>query len=158
MIRLRLAFALTTLAVCAGNVQSAPIHAPQAEVMDRLAVAFATRDPARLTMAFRAMGDYGMPAADIVESSINAMGYRHLENNEIEAAISVFQLNTDTVPISANTCDSLGEAIMNKGDHETAIRYYRRSLELDPDNSNAARMIGQMIGEQQLSHASGNKS
>ena len=158
MIRLRLGFALTILAGCAANVQSAPIYAPQAEVMDRLAAAYATHDPARLTMAFRAMGDYGLPAADIVESSINAMGYRHLENSEIETAISVFQLNTDTFPASANTWDSLGEAIMTKGDHETAIRYYRRSLELDPDNSNAARMIDRMIGEQQLSHASGNKS
>ena len=158
MIRLRLGFALTILAGCAANVQSAPIYAPQAEVMDRLAAAYATRDPARLTMAFRAMGDYGMPAADIVESSINAMGYRRLENGEIEAAISVFDLNTETFPLSSNTWDSLGEAIMTKGDHATAIHYYRRSLELDPDNSNAARMIEWMIGEQQLSHASGNKS
>ncbi len=158
MIRLRLGFALTILAGCAANVQSAPIYAPQAEVMDRLAAAYATRDPARLTMAFRAMGDYGMPAADIVESSINAMGYRHLENNEIEAAISIFDLNTETFPLSANTWDSLAEAIMTKGDHETAIHYYRRSLELDPDNSNAARMIEWMIGEQLLGHASGNKS
>jgi tetratricopeptide (TPR) repeat protein len=158
MIRLRLGFALTILAACAGNVQSAPINAPQAEVMERLAAVFATRDPVRLAVAFRAMGDYGMPAADIVESSINATGYRHLENCKIEAAISVFQLNTDTFPRSANTWDSLGEAIMNKGDHETAIRYYRRSLELDPDNSNAARMIDRMTGEQQLSHASNSKS
>ncbi len=158
MIRLRLGLVLTILAACAGNVQSAPIYAPQAEVMDRLAAVFATCDPVRLAVAFRAMGDYGLPAADIVESSINAMGYRHLENSEIATAISVFQLNTDTFPASANTWDSLGEAIMTKGDHETAIRYYRRSLELDPDNSNAARMIEWMIGEQLLGHASGNKS
>ena len=158
MIRLRLGFALTILTACAGNVQSAPIYAPQAEVMDRLAAVFATRDPVRLAVAFRAMGDYGMPAADIVESSINAMGYRHLENSEIATAISVFQLNTDTFPESANTWDSLGEALMTKGDHETAIRYYRRSLDLDPDNSNAAQMIDRMIGEQQLSHTSGDKS
>jgi len=158
VIRLQLGFALTILTACAGNVQSSPIYAPQAEVMDRLAAVFATRDPVRLAVAFRAMGDYGMPAADIVESSINAMGYRHLENSEIKTAISVFQLNTDTFPESANTWDSLGEALMTKGDHEMAIRYYRRSLELDPDNSNAARMIDRMIGEQQLSHTSGDKS
>ena len=86
------------------------------------------------------------------------MGYRHLGHGEIEVAISVFELNTDTFPESANTWDSLGEAIMTKGDHETAIRYYRRSLELDPDNNNAARLIERMIGEQQPSHASANKS
>jgi len=158
MAHLRPAFVLTFLAVCAVNIHSAPINTPQAEVMDRLAPAFATHDPARITIAFRAMGDYGMPAADIVESSINAMGYRHLENGEIEVAISVFELNTETFPSSANTWDSLAEAIMTKGDHEAAILYYRVSLKLDPDNSNAARMIAQMVGEQQINHANGNKT
>ena len=33
MNRLRLGFALTILAACAGNVQSAPLYAPQAEVV-----------------------------------------------------------------------------------------------------------------------------
>ena len=155
MTRLRLAFALMTIAACAGNVQSAPIFSPQAEVMERLAPAFATGDPARLAMAFRAMGAYGLPAADIVESSINAAGYRHLQSSEIEASISVFELNTETFPLSANTWDSLAEAIMTKGDQDTAIRYYRRSLELDPGNGNAARMIERMEGEQLVSYASG---
>jgi tetratricopeptide (TPR) repeat protein len=158
MNRLRLAFALTILASCAGNVQSAPIYAPQAEVIGHLAAAFATHDPARITYAFRAMGNYGMPAADIVESSVNAMGYRLLENGEIDAAIKVFDLNTETFPLSANTWDSLAEAIMTKGDREGAIRYYRVSLKLDPESSNAVRMIEQMMSDKKLSYASGNKS
>ena len=122
MIRLRLAFALTTLAVFAGNVQSAPLHAPQAEVIGHLAAAFATHDPARITFAYRAMGDYGRPAADIVEATINAMGYELLANGEVEAAIKIFDLNTQTFPLSANTWDSLAEASMSKGDHEMASR------------------------------------
>jgi len=146
------------LAGGAGNVQSAPIHAPQAEVIGHLAAAFATHDPARITYAFRAMGDYGMPAADIVESSVNAMGYRLLENGEIHAAIKVFDLNTETFPLSANAWDSLAEAIMTKGDHEAAIRYYRVSLRLDPESSNAVRMIEQMMSGKKLDYASGNKS
>ena len=110
MTRLRLAFAMTTLAVCAANAQSAPLNAPQAEVMGHLAAAFATHDPTRITYAFRAMGDYGMPAADIVEASINAMGYELLANGEIEAAIKVFDLNAQTFSASANAWDSLAEA------------------------------------------------
>ena len=152
MTQLRLAFSLMTL-LFAGNLQSAPIYAPEAEVMDRLAAVYATRDPARLAMAFRAMGDYGRPAANIVESSINAMGYRHLDNNEIDAAIAVFELNVETFPESANAWDSLGEAVMAGGDHDMAIRRYRRSLELDSENKNAARMIEQI--SQQVSHVSG---
>ncbi len=158
MNRLRQAFALAILASCAGNVQSAPIYAPQAEVIGHLAAAFATHDPVRITYAFRAMGNSAMPAADIVESSVNAMGYRLLENGEIDAAFKVFDLNTETFPLSANTWDSLAEAIMTKGDHESAIRYYRVSLKLDPESSNAVRMIEQMMSDKKLAYASGNKS
>lgn len=153
MTRFRLGLALTILTASAASVQSAPTGSPQTEVLDRLAPAIATRDPARLTMAFRAMGDYGLPAAGIVQTTINAMGYRRLENHDVDAAIVVFELNSETFPDSANTWDSLGEAVMIKGDHEMAIRYYRRSLELDPDNRNAARMIERMTGAPQLSHA-----
>jgi hypothetical protein len=146
MTRLRLGLALTILAGYAGIAQSAPVYAPEAEVMDRLAPVYATRDPVRLARAYRAMGDYGLPAADIVESSINAMGYRHLEDGEIEKAISIFELNTETFPLSANAWDS------------AAIRYYRRSLELDPDNNNAAIMIERITGEPELSVASSTNS
>ena len=104
------------------------------------------------------MGDYGLPAADIVESTINAMGYELLENGEIDAAIKVFDLNAETFPLSANTWDSLAEAVMTKGDHESAIRYYRVSLKLDPESNNAAQMIERITAEQQFSYASGNKS
>ncbi len=158
MTRIRLGFALTILAGYAGIAQSAPIYAPEAAVMDRLAPVYATRNPLRLARAYRAMGDYGLPAADIVESSINAIGYEYLENGEIDEAFSVFELNTETFPLSANTWDSLAEAAMSKGNHEAATRYYRRSLELNPDNNNAARMIERITGEQQLRRASNTNS
>lgn len=158
MTRIRLGFALTILAGYAGIAQSAPIYAPEAEVMDRLAPVYATRNPLRLARAYRAMGDYGLPAADIVESSINAIGYEYLENGEIDEAFWVFELNTETFPLSANTWDSLAEAAMSKGNHEAATRYYRRSLELNPDNNNAARMIERITGEQQLRRASNTNS
>lgn len=154
MTKLRLGFVLTILAFSAATVQSAPMNASEAQVVERLAEVFATRDPVRLSRAFRAMGDYGQPAADIVESSINAMGYRHLEKGETAEAIAVFRLNTDTFPQSANTWDSLGQALMTKGDHESAIRYYRKSLELDPSNCDAERMIERIAGEQLLSQLS----
>ena len=158
MMRLRLAFALTILVGAAANILSAPINASQAEVLGHLSAAFATEDPARITSAYRAMGDYGKPAAEIVEASVNAMGYELLANGEIEAAIKVFDLNTQTFPMSANAWDSLAEAVMTKGDHDTAIRYYRLSLKLGPDSGNAARMIARILGEQQVSFASGDNS
>jgi len=156
MNHLRLGFALTILAF-AGNVQSAPVEAQQAEVVGHLAAAFATHDPARITHAYRTMGDYALPAAEIVESTVNDMGYELLENGEIDAAIKVFDLNANTFPSSAKAWDSLAEAVMTKGAYESAIRYYRVSLALDPEGKNAAEMIERMTSKQQFSYVSGIK-
>ena len=150
---LRLGFALTILSI-AGNAQAAPVNAPQAEVLGHLAAAFATHDPVRISHAYRTMGDYASPAADIVEATINAMGYELLNNGEIDAAIKVFDLNANTFPASANTWDSLAEAGMAKGAYESAIRYYRVSLKLDPESNNAAQMIERMTTQQQFSYVS----
>ena len=136
MTRLRLAFALAFLAAFAGSVYSAPLSEPQAEVIGHLAAALATHDPARLTYAFRAMGDYGTPAAAFVESTVNAIGYELLDNGEIEAAIKAFNLNTETFPLSANALYSVAEAVRAKGDLDTARRYSRVALKLNHENGN----------------------
>jgi tetratricopeptide (TPR) repeat protein len=44
-------------------------------------------------------------------------------------------------PRSFNVYDSLGEAYLMNGDKDLAIENYRKSLELNPDNSNAAKML-----------------
>jgi tetratricopeptide (TPR) repeat protein len=149
MTRFRLVLALTALFGLAGTVYSAPAQSPEAEAIEHLSAAFATHDPARITYAYRDMGQIALPAADIVESTVNAMGYELLESGDTIAAIKVFALNTGSFPQSANAWDSLAEANMTKGDHENAIRCYRVSLELNPDSSNAAQMIEKLMGEQQ---------
>jgi len=40
-----------------------------------------------------------------------------------------------------NTHDSLAEAYMVKGNRPAAIEHYRKSLALNPDNSNARLML-----------------
>jgi D-alanyl-D-alanine-carboxypeptidase/D-alanyl-D-alanine-endopeptidase len=44
-------------------------------------------------------------------------------------------------PNSFNTYDSLAEAYMERGDREAAIQNYRKSLALNPDNTNAVQML-----------------
>lgn len=78
------------------------------------------------------------------EETINWLGYDYLGRKELSMAIAVFEYNTRAFPASANTYDSLGEALMNAGDTKTAIANYRRSLELDPGNDNATAMIEKM--------------
>jgi CubicO group peptidase (beta-lactamase class C family) len=76
-----------------------------------------------------------------VEAEVNAVGYLLLQSERAEQALVVFELNTRVFPEAFNTWDSLAEAHMVLGHDEEAIRYYERSLELNPDNANAEAMI-----------------
>ncbi len=75
---------------------------------------------------------------------INALGYRMLGDDRVDAAVGVFEIYVELKPDDANAYDSLGEAFMIRGDTELAIANYERSLELDPDNGNARRMLRRM--------------
>lgn len=76
------------------------------------------------------------------ESGLNRLGYYWLYRREDAAtAIAVFEMNTRFAPRSANVWDSLGEALAAAGREAEAIAAYRKSLALDPDNTNARAMI-----------------
>jgi tetratricopeptide (TPR) repeat protein len=77
------------------------------------------------------------------ENGLNRLGYEFLENDP-QAAIALFELNVETHPEAWNVYDSLGEAFMVAGDREAAIRNYRRSLELNPDNQNAVEKLSEL--------------
>jgi cyclase len=75
------------------------------------------------------------------EAGINLLGYGLLRQKRIKDAIAVFRLNVEEHPASANVYDSLAEAYAADGQKELAIRNYRKSLELDPSNTNAKEML-----------------
>ena len=56
-------------------------------------------------------------------------------------AIKVFKLALEIYPKSANLYDSLGEAYMRSGDMKDAILNYEKSLQLNPGNENAKKML-----------------
>lgn len=80
------------------------------------------------------------------ENRLNGLGYTLLRQKKTAAAVEVFKLNVELYPQSSNVYDSLGEAYMENGDKELAIRNYRRSLELDPQNQNAREMLKKLEG------------
>lgn len=69
-----------------------------------------------------------------MEYFLNMLGYELLGRGEIDRAIPVFRLNTEEYPDSWNAWDSLGEGCETAGDTANAIKYYRKSLEINPDN------------------------
>lgn len=75
------------------------------------------------------------------EGRINTLGYKLLSEKNFDGAVRVFEVNAHEHPNSANAYDSLGEAYADAGDTQHALQAYRRSVELNPANSDAKQMI-----------------
>ncbi|MCM3905766.1 MAG: serine hydrolase [Pyrinomonadaceae bacterium] len=80
----------------------------------------------------------------LTESQMNRLGYQLLGLKRVKDAIEVFSQNTVDFPEAFNTWDSLAEALMASGDKESAIRYYKKSLELNPENTNAVQKLKEL--------------
>ena len=78
---------------------------------------------------------------EIDEIEINALGYSFLGKNRMEEAIEIFKINIEEFPESFNVYDSMAEAYMTNGDNELAIEYYKKSLEINPQNTNGINML-----------------
>ena len=75
------------------------------------------------------------------ENEMNSLGYNFMQNGKIKDAIEVFKLNTIAYPESWNVYDSLGEAYLKDGQKDLAIENYKKSLELNPKNTNADKVL-----------------
>lgn len=84
------------------------------------------------------------PAEFLSEKTLNTLGYQQLRANHTKEAIAIFRLNVEMYPKGFNTYDSLAEAYMVQGDRWAAIRNYRKSLALNPKNTNATEMLKKM--------------
>src|SRR5262249_3101973 len=78
------------------------------------------------------------------ENELNALGYELLRMMKIKEAIEVFKLHVEAYPQSFNAYDSLAEAYRANGDKELAITNYKKSLDLNPRNRNAAEMLKEL--------------
>jgi len=75
------------------------------------------------------------------EDEMNNVGYNLLSSDKVKEAIEVFKLNVEAFPKSGNGYDSLGEAYLKDGNEKFAIENYKKSLELDPTNTNAKNVL-----------------
>lgn len=78
------------------------------------------------------------------ESVINMVGYQFLEKKQVDNAITLFKLNTEEFPQSANTYDSLAEGYFYNEEFELSKQNYLKSLDLNPSNTNATKMINKI--------------
>lgn len=70
------------------------------------------------------------------ENEMNTIGYQLMESDKVEEANKVFQLIIKEFPTSSNAYDSFGESLMKLGKNDLAIKNYRKSVALNPNNQN----------------------
>lgn len=78
------------------------------------------------------------------ESDLVELGYLLLRGHKVTDAIEIFKLSVEEYPKSFNTWDSLAEAYMDHGDKSLAIADYKKSLELNPKNTNATEKLREL--------------
>ena len=121
-------------------------YTPKKELTEQLMEALNANDVAQAAKRFREFIKDPANAYLNVENATNSFGYKLMGMKRLDDAIEIFKLNTEAYPQSSNVWDSLGEAYMNKGDKELAIKNYEKSLALDSSNTNAVEMLKKLRG------------
>ncbi len=101
------------------------------------------RELERSGTAANLLAEFGDAFNDLIEGRINALGYRLLDDDPAEA-VRVFELNVDNFPASWNAWDSLAEGYLVQGDTARSIEHYERSLQLNPQNTNATEFLARI--------------
>jgi CubicO group peptidase (beta-lactamase class C family) len=124
-----------------------PYESPRQSIAEVLLKTVGEKDVDTAIKQYRELKATRPNEYDFSEEQLNTLGYQLLQMKKVDEAIQIFKLNVEIYPQAANTYDSLGEAYMVHGDTELSITNYKKSLELDPKNTNATRMLARLSGE-----------
>lgn len=87
-------------------------------------------------------------------SFLNSIGYEWLyDKKDADGAAVIFKYGTELFPDNANLYDSYGEALFVQKDYEAATKNYKKSLALNPENSNATKMLADIKAAQEQANA-----
>jgi tetratricopeptide (TPR) repeat protein len=81
------------------------------------------------------------PSFQLTENQLNGWGYFLIWQGKKKEGLDILNLNVNLYPASANVYDSVADAYETNGDRASAIKNYKRSLELNPNNKNAADQL-----------------
>jgi hypothetical protein len=114
---------------------------PRKSIAETISATIATSGIDRACEQYRELKATQATVYNFDEDQLNSLGYQLMNAGKFSDAVRVLQLNVDAYPTSSNTYDTLGEAYMKYGIKPLAVANYERSLEFDPKNLNAARML-----------------
>jgi CubicO group peptidase (beta-lactamase class C family) len=82
---------------------------------------------------------------EVTERDFNRLGYQFLRSQKTDNSLLTFASATLIFPNSSNMYDSYGEALLQSGKKEDAIKMYQKSLELNPDNENGKKVLKELL-------------
>ncbi|MBZ9731070.1 hypothetical protein LB467_15350 [Salegentibacter sp. JZCK2] len=65
-----------------------------------------------------------------LQEPLNLLGYKLMENKDLEAAEKVFKAQIDEYPKEANPYDSYGDLLLEKGEKEKAKEHFKKAAKL----------------------------
>ncbi|MDH7448419.1 serine hydrolase [Aquimarina sp. 2201CG14-23] len=87
------------------------------------------------------------PAYYVSEDELILSGYHFLKNDKFDEALKIFKLAIETFPNKYNPHHSYADGLMKIGKKREALASYKKSLEINPNNGRAARMIEKLENE-----------
>jgi len=87
--------------------------------------------------------DKNQPNYFISEGEINRLAYYFLRQDKNKDALKLFELNVELHPNEFNVYDSYGECLLKMGDIENGLKAFKKSLELNSDNTNAKIVLSE---------------
>ncbi|CAN5402363.1 hypothetical protein BH10PSE17_BH10PSE17_14850 [soil metagenome] len=145
--------AVLTLAMVAGTGAAAasmwlprlqPAFGEQASIAEAMSIVVRTDGIDKAEQFYRTARLDSPPAYSFAERELNSLGYQLLRGKRHVDAIRIFGLNAEVFPASSNVWDSLAEACLTAGDAAQARIHYQRAVELNPQNTGAARALDRL--------------
>jgi tetratricopeptide (TPR) repeat protein len=83
----------------------------------------------------------------ILHGEFDSFAYRLMLSNKLEEAKLLFEILAEFFPESYIAFDSLGEVYLRLNEKDLAIKYFEKSLMLNPENANAQHRISELRKE-----------
>jgi len=103
--------------------------------------------PDEAVAAYRTLKAAAPEDEAVQEGRLNDVGYSLMATGKTVLARDIFYVNMHLYPKSSNVYDSYAEACLKNGEEELALVNYKKSFAMDPNNSNAARVIKELEGK-----------
>lgn len=123
------------------DVELLGVHKPKKSVIDTMMAVILDKNVEKAIDVYWTLYNDKEDEYNFKESQLNTLGYQLLQVGMNKQAIEIFKLNAEQYPDSYNVYDSWGEGCMVAGDNKNAVKYYKKSLELNPQNENAKQKL-----------------